>query len=446
MASNRRAWALAGALLVGTALARCTFDGLDSYSSGDAAPDATTDVTQQDSPADTNADVDAGCSCAPSETCVLGKCETCPATWTLDHPAGVVLNAQTLDPATQVLYVAGMRSVGDAGASTGYLALVDSCTGALIDSFDAPASSGKKIPGLSDPQLLGGKVYLRAGAPTGVPGGYVRFDVATRTFDAVLSTFAKFSSGLDETWQMAAGAGGLWFSGSRAYDQPDAALPMLVHSDGDGGYCSSTVPLQGLQDESAGRAIAMSGNDVYEISTSGRALIHHFDATQCALQPCACAATWTSTPLNITGIFMGAYGAVVVGQKLYVGGAVGLTTDLADMEGFVTYYDLVTSKFVTSPYLYNPTSLEDGFIRLATDGTRLYAAGGKNLVNVDFTTAQGVVVVLDLALAPVATVATPTVKPNAGAQPVPGGFIVSGLGASASAPSRTARCTMQQCP
>ena len=430
--------ALLAAAVAAVWLAQCTFSGLDAYDTGGTHGDASSDVLQE------SAVGDAGCSCGANLTCVLGKCEACLATWKLDYRPGMSVGGEVLDPTSNVLYVAGSSAFDDAGATSGYLALVDSCTGTLLKAFDAPMFGSQAIPALGDPVLVGGKLFLRTLGLPGVPGGYVRFDMATQAFDGMLSPLT-FPTGQAETWQMVAGTGGVWFSGDQSYTSADAAAPVIVRSDGNGTYCATALAVQ-TGNERSGRAITVSGNDVYQFSTSDSTVLRHFDATKCTLQPCACAPTWTSPEYTITGTFMGAFRTFVIGQKLYFGGAVSLTKDLVNMEGFVSYYDLSANKFWTTPYLYDPTTAEDGFLQMTTDGTHIYAAGGNSMSNLDFATAQGVVVVLDLALNPITTVSTPSVKPFGGVVPVAGGFVISGSSSTNSTVSRTERCTLQQCP
>ncbi len=368
-----------------------------------------------------------------------GDATACPS-WTLDHASGVNILGEVLDSNASILYVAGERATSEAGDTLGYLALVDACSGELLVSYDPPKFAGSDVRGLNDPGFVGNVLYARVFAAAGaLRGGYLGFDTLTRTFSQHTPQLAAFStSGADETWQMATGAGALWFSGEQDLDDLATQKPVLVEANGDDAAACATALDPDGGTELYGRALTVSGNDVYEFALSTDAVLRHFDATTCTVAPCSCSPTWTSPPLPLTNQLLIVFHAHVVGTRVYFVGTTP-TANLQDRAAFASYYDLDANAFAVSPFIYNPTSDQDALFDVKSDGKNLYATSGEGIVNSNLATGTSKVVVLDLDARLVSSVEVPSLRATGGIELVSGGFIVSGG-------NRTVRCTTTACP
>lgn len=439
---SRRAPALVAVVAAVTiALARCTTDGLDDYARGyDAGPqDAAPDVAADAPPADGGNP----CDCGLGQACVHRACETCAPTWSLDFPS-VAANDHAFDVPSAMMYVAGSRSVGDAGATTGWLGVIDECTGKLERALDAPAVGGATLQGMNNPGLAGGKLYVRLYAPAPSAGGYARFDLTTQAFDLAIPTLPSLSQGNDETWMMATSASGnVWWSGDLNWSPgpPSAAVGKASAA----GVCWKGYP----SPNGSGRALAIDGPDVYVAAASASVVIHHFDDAACAPPACACAPTWSSPALTINGRSMGAMRLRVVGTKLYALGWSFVDDMGSSWEGFVATLDLVTHTW-NQPFTWDPTPRIDAFVAADVDATYLYLSAAQGWDGITWVSAAAKVVVLPRSFngpTSVSVLDVPRLRVGWNlALDRRGGFVLAGLSTDNGNDGRAIRCSLQTCP
>jgi hypothetical protein len=438
-----RAALAVGAVLVGAAgLVRCTTDGLDGYASGweggvDAGKDGASD---QDGP---SMDAGGGCDCGLGQACVRGTCETCVPTWSVDFPS-VAGNDEAFDTRSTTLYFAGSRTVGDAGATTGYLGLVDECTGKLVRAFDAPKLQSVTLAGLNNPSIAGSKLYMRLYAQAPQAGGYARFDLASEAFDLAVPTLPSLSMGSDESWMMtAAPSGNVWWSGDMNYapGPPTATVGKGVGA----GVCWKGY----TQPNESGRAITVDGTDVYVVTASTNIRVYHLDDASCAPPSCACAPSWTAPTLNLTSQTTGAMRARVVGKKLYVVGWTFVDAMGVDWKAWIAALDLGTKTWNT-PFTWNPSSKIDAFVGLDADATYLYLSAAQAYDGTTWVSAASKVVVIPLTFdGQVAATVLDVPRLRVGWNidlDRRGGFTLSGMSTDNGNDGRAIRCSLQTCP
>jgi hypothetical protein len=326
-----------------------------------------------------------------------GDAATCASSYTIALPGPGVEAA--FDPGADRAYVAVGRVVPDAGDGSGWLGVVDTCSGTIKKAFDPPVIAGTPATWLRAPLLAGGSLYMTESQPAPSVVSAVRFDLAAETFTP--TAIAKASVHQDEIWSVAVtSSGSLWASGTRAFDTGSNLWTVRADPSGQCNYFP-TEPSTEL-----GRVIVAAGSDLYQsvMIASGGMKVLHFDESACASGCGACLATWTTPPLTIAG-FAGApstFGMRVTGTSLYAAGV--LFASGSDGVGFVAELDLASRTWGPS-FTFNPTSFIDAFQGLAVepDGQHLLVTGVKGLEPVaggwSYDAGTGVLVRLEIPFA-----------------------------------------------
>ncbi|HEX7602665.1 MAG TPA: hypothetical protein VF316_13705 [Polyangiaceae bacterium] len=350
------------ALSLGAAFATaCAFWDMGGYSTGaDAGSDAGVDAGVDAPPVDAAKDAN-------------GDAATCVPTFSVPYPGLEIREA--LDPSKEIAYVTSGHAAPDGGVSTGYLSVVDACSGKITKTFDPPLAGGKATWYLGAPAISGTAVYAASGSNPPL-AGYMRFDTQTEVFtQAVL---AKPSSYTDEIWTVTAPASGsVWISGTSSIDHAPSGI-WTSKGDATGQPCGYFPP---EAPENHGRAMIASGTDVYQAIADQSLKILHFDDAACAAKaPCGtCLPTWSTTSFVAPGGTgsQSAYALRLVGTKLYMSGFAVVTS--TDFLGFVVELDL-PSRTWGPVFTFNPSTAIDAVVSLAgsPDGTQLFAGAVKS--------------------------------------------------------------------
>lgn len=126
------------------------------------------------------------------------------------------------------------------------------------------------------------------------------------------------------------------------------------------------------------------------------ARVARFDASACS--NCSCSPAWLSGAIVVGQANTVPRAAVVVGSSIYLAGFTYQPGN-SDYSAFVARVDL-SSGNVVGAFQWNPTGLIDGFLGLATDGQKLYAAGGRGWDgSATWASSTGTVMALPLSIA-----------------------------------------------
>jgi hypothetical protein len=267
------------------------------------------------------------------------------------------------------------------------------CTGALGAQASAP------IPGSDSSALVGlafaSGTFHAVGtiAMTGGDGGdglYLNLDKSLN----VLNGTPLFGSTVKDELSAVgvAPSGNLWLAGTASISSTPGGQGAWMVKGIPGGqkYCGFPAGSVG----SVGRAVAVDGGSVWIAGAAGNQgyLGRFVDGSCGAGDPCGCQPGDT-IQVKAGEAFSEIRGLLAWKGTLY---AAGFASDGADTFGFVARVSPGTLS-VEGIYRWNPTADIDVFLDLATDGTRLFLAGGQAWKGEDdLSSAQGVILALPL--------------------------------------------------
>ena len=328
-----------------------------------------------------------GASCtscaAQGKQCYNATCKDC-GRWSV--PAPGLIRGLAVD--TDGTIYAGGKS-----GSKVYVAALDSCGTVLKSATYLPTSA---LSAAAGSLALGGQsVYIGGTAvPKSADPQDGLFAIFTKkTLSLAGAALLAGTTGKDEIWDIAVGGGAVWMSGTTDIDSSPRAWGIK------GALTSTTACgfslLVGSGASGCRNLIAPAGSGyVYVVGgAAGVGYVARRSASSCTVSPCtSCPSAWQLSYQD------GSYATdgrdlVLIGSSLYVAGFSLLSS--TDTRGVVFRLDLATGKTLGT-YLYNPTTMGDGFLSLATDGTSLYAAGSRGF-NLSSTT-PGTAVVIKLSV------------------------------------------------
>ena len=287
----------------------------------------------------------------------------------------------------------GTIYAGGKSGSKVYVAALDSCGTVLKSATYLPTSA---LSAAAGSLALGGQsVYIGGTAvPKSADPQDGLFAIFTKkTLSLAGAALLAGTTGKDEIWDIAVGGGAVWMSGTTDIDSSPRAWGIK------GALTSTTACgfslLVGSGASGCRNLIAPAGSGyVYVVGgAAGVGYVARRSASSCTVSPCtSCPSAWQLSYQD------GSYATdgrdlVLIGSSLYVAGFSLLSS--TDTRGVVFRLDLATGKTLGT-YLYNPTTMGDGFLSLATDGTSLYAAGSRGF-NLSSTT-PGTAVVIKLSV------------------------------------------------
>jgi len=316
---------------------------------------------------------------AQSKQCSAGACKDC-ARWSTTLPADLKDLVVDTDG---TIYVAGKHT-----GNKIYLAALDGCGTVLRSTSHLP--TGAATAAASSLALVGNDLFV-GGVVVPSTGGdpqqglYGRFP--KQTLAAAWTKVLTGSTGKDEVWDLAYAGGAIWMSGTSGFDTTASTWGVkgAVSSASACGFeLAGTGNLRNIT------APPGSGYVYFTGIHNGVGLVARLSDTACAVSPCsACPASWQQTFQDGTSTTEGR-GILVIGGNVYVAGYSAVSGQ--DLRALVVRIDLATGA-VQNSYTWNPTTLGDIFLDLATDGTSLYVAG---LQGYDGTTAQAAVQMLSM--------------------------------------------------
>jgi hypothetical protein len=326
-------------------------------------------------------------ACAPGNQCTAqGICqETCSETWstTIQGLTGVGQLRIADGKAYTVGHKSGVPWVG--GLSV--------CSGTLVHQASAP------IPGSDSSSLVGltfaGGTLHAVGtiALTGGDGGdglYLNLD---KSLNVLSGTPLFGSTVLDQLAAAALGpSGNLWLAGTANLSStPGTNSTWMVKGLAGGKFCG--FPGGGGAD-GVGFAVAVDGTSIWIGGVAeGQGYLGRFADASCGDDdPCGC------QPKDKILVKAGEAFSQIRGLLSWKGTlyAVGIASDKEDLFGFVARVSPSTLS-VEGIYRWNPTADVDVFLEVATDGSRLFLAGGQGWKGEeDLSSAQGAVVALPL--------------------------------------------------
>ena len=307
----------------------------------------------------------ANCS-ALGKQCYKAKCKDC-GKWSVSTP-GLIRGLAVDTDGT--IYASGKSG------SKVYVAALDSCGTILKSTTYLPTSSLSAAAGSL--ALSGQSVYIGG---TAVPnsadplnGLFAIF--AKKTLSLVGASVLVGSTGQDEIWDITIAGGAVWMSGTTNFGSEPRAWGVK------GALTSTTACgfslLTGSGSSGCRNLIAPAGSGYVYFTGGGggKGFIARRNTSSCSVSPCtSCPAAWQLSFQD------GSYSTdgrdlVLAGGSLYVAGFSLLSS--TDTRGVVFRIDLATGKTLGT-YLWNPSTLGDGFLALTTDGTSLYVAGSKGI-------------------------------------------------------------------
>jgi len=312
---------------------------------------------------------------AQVKQCSGGACKDCTR-WATVLPSAVRGLALDTD---NTIYAGGTSAPQKI-----YLAALDGCGTLLRSASHLPATaSAVSVSALTlagNDILVGGKLVPSSGTDP-QQGMYGRFSKQTLAASWVVGLYGGTSK--DEIWDLVQAGGSVWMSGTTSIDTTVAGIWGVKASSTTSAACGF-----GLAGAGYGRSLtapAGSGFVYFTGGQSGKGLVGRVGDTACSISPCSsCSASWQTTFQDGTHSTEGR-GLLVVGGNVYVAGFSSLSNQ--DLQALVVRVDLATGT-VQNSYVWNPTSMGEMFMDLATDGTSLYVVG---MQGYDGTTAQAAV-------------------------------------------------------
>jgi hypothetical protein len=268
------------------------------------------------------------------------------------------------------------------------------CSGALVHQASAPipGSDASSLVGIT---IAGGTLHaVGTIAMTGGDGGEGLYLNLDKSLNVLFGTPLFGTTVKDELWASALGpSGNLWMAGTaNQSDTPGTNGTWMVKGPAGGQkYCGFPG---GAGADSVGRAVAVDGAAVWIGGASGgQGYLGRFADASCgAEEPCGCQVGDT-IQVKAGEAFSEIRGLLAWKGTLY---AAGFASDGADIFGFVARVSPGTLA-VEGIYRWNPTADVDVFLDVATDGSRLFLAGGRGWKGEeDLSSAQAAVVALPL--------------------------------------------------
>ncbi|RMG98893.1 MAG: hypothetical protein D6705_04660 [Deltaproteobacteria bacterium] len=312
--------------------------GLDSGSSGPGTDGSTT------SPVSTSGTTGGGNCTAPWRTSV----------------ASATLYGATLSDGR--LYVVGQNEMG-----AGHVAVLDPCDGTVQDAVQFghgmnPETVWTSAAATVDGLFVAGRTSPGVGLWQGVMG---RLDATTLAADWTVPIDGSTQKKDHFNTILGVSTGRLWAAGKlgEALEQRawfGSASPL-------GQACGFTWGGQ------AGESfVLLEGEEVIYaiVNRPADAVLLHFDPT-CT---CNCAPTFTSAAIAIGAVATEVFGAIRIGDNLYVVGRAFDDAMSGNARAFVAALDAATGT-VTGQATYDDGTLIDAMMSLATDGNALFIGG-----------------------------------------------------------------------